>query len=406
MTVVRTLRGLTVRTVALDEPVDLAAFAGDDGLLYEHEGAGLAGRGVAMRISGRVGELPERVTRALHSIHSHADVGLPGCGPVAMGALPFDPDAEGSLVIPATVVGRAADGTSWKTTVAGWPEEVAPTPVERRPPDRFTLEAVRSHEEWCDIAARAVEEVRSGRLDKVVLAREVRVEANRPILPVDVLGRLRALYPSCRLFSVEGFVGASPEILISRSGTAVRSHPLAGTIPRSGDPAVDARMAEALLGSAKERWEHQLVVDEVAAALMPHCEVLEVPEGPSIVPLRNVSHLGTAIMGRLRADGLDALALAALLHPTPAVGGAPTAEALALLAELEGLDRGRYAGAVGWVDGNGDGEFAVGIRSAELDGTTARLFAGVGIVADSDPAAELAETQLKLQALLAAVVRP
>ncbi|HVF73901.1 MAG TPA: isochorismate synthase [Acidimicrobiales bacterium] len=406
MTVARTLRGLTVRTVALDRPVDLAAFAGDDGLLYEHDGAGLAGRGVAMRISGRLAELPERVTRALHSISSHDDVGLPGCGPVAMGALPFDPDAEGSMVIPATVVGRAADGTSWMTTVAGWPEETAPMPVERRPPDRFTLDAVRSHEDWCEAVARAVEVIRSGRLDKVVLAREVRVEANRPILPVDVLGRLRTLYPSCRLFSVEGFVGASPEILISRCETTVRSHPLAGTIPRSGNPAADDALAEALLGSQKDRWEHRLVVEEVAAALTPHCEVLEVPEGPSIVPLRNVSHLGTAIVGRLHPDGPDALTLAALLHPTPAVGGTPTREALSLIAELEGLDRGRYAGAVGWVDGNGDGEFAVGIRSAELDGSSARLFAGVGVVADSDPAAELAETQLKLQALLAAVVRP
>jgi menaquinone-specific isochorismate synthase len=239
-----------------------------------------------------------------------------------------------------------------------------------------------------------------------VLAREVRVEANRPILPVDALARLRALYPSCRLFSMEGFVGASPEVLISRNEMRISSHPLAGTIPRSGDPAVDARLAEALLASAKDRWEHRLVVEEVAAALAPHCEVLEVPEGPSIVPLRNVSHLGTAIVGRLRAGGPDALALAALLHPTPAVGGTPTGEALALIAELEGLDRGRYAGAVGWVDADGDGEFAVGVRSAELDGTAARLFAGVGIVGDSDPAAELAETQLKLQALLAAVVRP
>ena len=380
-------------TVPVDGAVDLGAFAGDDGFLYEHEGAGLAGRGVALRITGPVGELAERAVESLTD------------GMVAMGALPFDPDEVGSLVVPQVLLRRYPDGSATLTTLG---EAEPPAPVERRPPDRFTLDAVRSHEDWCEVVAEAVRVVRSGRLDKVVLAREVRVEANRPILPVDVLGRLRALYPSCRLFSMEGFVGASPEILVSRCGTAVRSHPLAGTIPRSGEPAVDARLAEALLSSEKERWEHRLVVDEVAARLSPHCEVLEVPEGPSIVPLRNVSHLGTDIVGRLRADGRapSAMALAAALHPTPAVGGTPTAEALAVIAELEGLDRGRYAGPVGWVDADGDGEFAVGIRSAELDGTRARLFAGVGIVADSDPAAELAETQLKLQALLAAMVRP
>ena len=391
---------LTARTVPLDGPLpDLLEVAGDDGLLFELEGAGLAGRGVALRVH------PHQAGEALAAIDTDDGVGLPGCGPVAMGALPFDGADDGTLVVPQTVVGRSGDGTSWMTTVgsAGPTDDGA---AATSPPDRFSLAASRPHREWCDTVRAAVAEVRRGRLRKVVLAREVVVEANRPIRPVHVVARLRALYPSCMLFSAGGFVGASPELLVSRFATAVRSHPLAGTIPRSGDPGVDERMAADLLASPKERDEHDMVVRGVVAGLEPLCEELAVPASPSIVPLRNVSHLGTAIAGRLVEPAPSALVLALTLHPTPAVAGTPQAEAMAYIAAVEGMDRGRYAGPVGWVDAKGDGEWAVGIRSAELSGTRARLFAGVGVVEDSSPEAELAETQLKLQALLAAVVRP
>jgi menaquinone-specific isochorismate synthase len=393
--------GLTARTVAVPSAgVDLLAFAGDDGVLFERDGCGLAGRGVALR-------LPAATARdTLAAITVEDEVGRPGTGPVAFGALPFAPDAEGELVVPAVVTGRAADGTAWVTTVGDAAPPAPPPPARRHPPDDFRLTAARPHDEWLAVIADAVAAIRSGRLRKVVLAREVVVEANRPILPVDVVGRLRALYPSCMLFSVGGFVGASPELLVARRGDAVRSNPMAGTIPRSGDPDVDARLAAGLLASGKDRREHAMVVDAVDAALRPHCEVLHVPAEPSIVPLRNVSHLGTLLTGRLRAEAPSALDLALLLHPTPAVAGTPTADALAYIADAEGLDRGRFAGPVGWLDARGDGEWAVGVRSAELDGRRARLFAGVGVVADSVPDTELAETQLKLQALLAAVVRP
>jgi menaquinone-specific isochorismate synthase len=168
-------------------------------------------------------------------------------------------------------------------------------------------------------------------------------------------------------------------------------------------------LAAGLLASAKERAEHRFVVDDVASGLAPLCQRLDVPDQPSIVPLRNVSHLGTQVSGQLAGPPTawpTALDLAATLHPTAAVGGTPRAAALDWLARREGFDRGPYAGPVGWVDARGDGEWMVGIRSALVQGTTARLYAGVGIVADSDPVAELAETQLKLQALLAALVRP
>jgi isochorismate synthase len=205
-------------------------------------------------------------------------------------------------------------------------------------------------------------------------------------------------------------MGASPELLIRRAGLDVESHPLAGTAARSGDPEVDRRVEAALLASDKERAEHRAVVDAITDGLSPVVAVLNVPDAPSIMELRNVSHLGTRITGQLATGAggevLNALELLALIHPTPAVAGTPADLALDYLAKAEELDRDRYAGAVGWIDGHGDGEWYLGIRCAIVEDRTARLFAGVGIVADSDPHAELAETQLKLQAFLAAAVRP
>jgi menaquinone-specific isochorismate synthase len=273
-------------------------------------------------------------------------------------------------------------------------------------PNSFTLTPSLSHEEWCELVAAAVDAIDRGGLEKIVLARDVVVDADRPLVVPAILARLRALYPSCTTFSMDGFVGASPELLVSRLGHTIASHPLAGTIPHRGDPQADERAAAALLESPKEIAEHQLVVDAVAAELRPLCCQLSVPLRPSIVSRRNVSHLGTLVAGRLETPAPGALELARRLHPTPAVGGTPTRAALDWLARHERLERGRYAGPVGWVDGNGDGLFSVGIRSAEVSGERARLFAGVGIVEGSEPERELAETQLKLQALLAAIVRP
>ena len=415
MTSTATTTGLVARTVALPasaEPDLLAIGGGPGGFLWHTEDLALAGRGVALRIVGPA-DRAERLAELLATIPADDQVGGPGCGPVVLGALPFDDRPATRLVIPASVVGRAADGRSWLTTVAR--SGVAPTTLGLAelsalpaiaPPDRFSLVSVRSHAEWSKLVEEAVGVVRAGRLAKVVLAREVLVEANRPFVPADVLRRLHALYPSCMLFSAEGFLGASPELLVSRRGRQVHSQPLAGTVARSGDPRADQRLTEAMMSSAKEREEHRLVVDEVAARLRPICDRLDVPDSPSIVPLRNVSHLGTPIAGWLTSPAPTALELVARLHPTPAVAGSPTGAAAAYLKVVEGFDRGHYGGPVGWMDARGDGDWALGIRCAEVVADTARLFAGVGVVADSDPDAELAETQLKLQALLAALVRP
>jgi menaquinone-specific isochorismate synthase len=408
-----TTTGLVARTVALPagRNPDLLAIGGGPGaFLWHTEDLALAGRGVALRVEGPA----EQMAEVLGTIATNDDVGGPGCGPVLLGALPFDDRPATRLVIPASVVGRAADGRTWLTTVA--PSGVTPAALDGldelsalpaiAPPDRFSLVSARSHADWSQLVEEAVTAVRAGQLAKVVLAREVLVEANRPFVPADILRRLHALYPSCMLFAADGFLGASPELLISRRGREVRSQPLAGTVARSGDPRADDRLTRAMMTSTKEREEHRLVVDQVAAGLRPVCERLDVPESPSIVPLRNVSHLGTPIAGRLTSPPPPALELVARLHPTPAIAGSPTGAAASYLKAVEGFDRGHYGGPVGWMDANGDGDWAVGIRCAEVAAHTARLFAGVGVVADSNPDAELAETQLKLQALLAAVVRP
>jgi menaquinone-specific isochorismate synthase len=409
---------LVARTTALTDPPDLLAVAGDRGLLWRDERGGLAGAGVAARL-----ELPNgladsdsvrRVAAALESIETVDEVGLPGCGPVAVGALPFDPAAPGHLVVPRRIVGRSGQH-GWETVITeegggSFEPELVGAPAPGEPPDQFTLVSSIPHDEWKEMVATAVGELSEGDLRKVVLARRIDISANRPFVVSDVLERLAALYPSCMIFSVDGFLGASPELLISRVGDRVDSHPLAGTVARSGDAHGDEALVTRLMSSAKARHEHQVVVDVLTEALSSVCEDLTVPEGPSIVGLRNVSHLGTHIRGRLsaaRAEGRpSALELVALVHPTPAVGGTPTDTAVRYLQKVEGFERRFYAGPVGWMDYRGDGAWAIGIRCAEVEGSSARLYAGNGIVAGSDPAEELAETQLKLQALLAALVRP
>lgn len=412
---------LVARTVRLDTEIDLLELAGDDGVLFEKGRRGLAGRGVALTIDVPRAD-PKRaadvVGDALAAIESDDAVGLPGCGPVAFGALPFSPTAPGQLIVPTLVAGRADDGTRWVTTVT----EHGTDPAEalhralgagagrdgslRVEALDFSVRSSRSPTDWCSAVAAARDEIRAGRARKVVLAREIVVTTSAPLSRHTVLGRLRAAYPGCFVYSIGGLVGASPELLVARSGDIVRSHPMAGTAARSGDPSTDARLAAALLSSAKDQEEHRITIDMVHDTLLPWCSYLDEEAEPSIVAVANVQHLATMVEGRLSSPPASVMELMTALHPTPAVCGHPRDESLALISEHEGLDRGPYAGPVGWVDASGNGEWAVGIRCAAIDGTTARLYAGVGVVADSDPLAELAETQAKLQALLGAIIRP
>jgi menaquinone-specific isochorismate synthase len=250
--------------------------------------------------------------------------------------------------------------------------------------------------------------VRDGRLTKAVIAREISVTSDEPIDIHAVLVRLRLSFGSSYRYSIDGFVGAMPELLVAVEGDTVRAHPFAGTTPRTGDPDTDRRAAAELLASAKNQTEHRVVIDMIHDTLLPWCSYLDWEPEPSIVAVANVQHLGTHMEGHLSDPRPNVLELVRALAPTPAVGGFPRDEALALIERVEGFERGRYAGSVGWVDATGDGTWAVALRCAEFspDRLSARLVAGGGIVADSEPLAELAETQAKFQAMLSAIVRP
>lgn len=405
---------LVARTRRLDPDVDLVGAAGADGPVWVRGRVGIAGRGQVLRVMVPPGD-PAAAAAAVHevlgAIEVDDEVGMPGTGPVALGALPFDPACPGWLTIPRQLVGRTEDGTRWVTTIGPRDAPIADVDLERvidagPAPTRFSITSPRSAEAWMDSVAAVRDELRSGTARKVVLARELLIEADAPIRRDDVLTLLRDAYPSCMLFAHDGFVGATPELLVARSGDRVRSHPMAGTAPRSSDPSTDARLAANLLASAKDQIEHRYTIDMVHDTLLPWCSYLDEEAEPSIVAMANVQHLATLVEGQLSSPAASVIELMRALHPTPAVNGSPRDVALELIAEHEGIDRGRYAGPVGWVDGDGNGEWAVGIRSAELDGPRARVFAGVGVVADSDPRAELAETRAKFQALLGALIRP
>jgi len=416
---------LVARTRRLDDEreVDLIDVAGETGTLWARGSVGFAGRGEVARVGVPAGDpaaAARAVQAALDTIEVDDEVGHPGCGPVALGALPFDPDTPGEVVVPRVLVGQAEDGTRWLTTIhpVGHAEADRPAlavldellaPPDQRPgpdPRSFTVTSTRPAEDWCRSVVAAREELRTGVARKVVLARELLIEVEQPLRRQDVLRQLRRSYPTCMVFADGGFVGASPELLVARTGDRVRSHPMAGTAPRSADPVVDARLAADLSASAKDQIEHRYTIDMVHETLLPWCSYLDEEAEPSIVAMANVQHLATLVEGQLSSPPASVVELMRALHPTPAVNGSPRREALALISRHEGIDRGRYAGPVGWVDRHGNGAWAVGIRSAEIDGCRARVFAGVGVVADSDPEAELAETRAKFQALLGAIVRP
>jgi isochorismate synthase len=261
---------------------------------------------------------------------------------------------------------------------------------------------------WQEVVGGVAGELRDGtlELEKVVLARECLVEAAAPFDPVPVLDRLRAAYPSCFVFAVTRgercFLGATPEQLVRLREGAVQAMSLAGSIARGATPEEDERLGEQLLSSAKDRAEHAVVVRAMSEGLAGACTAVAVPAEPVLLKVRNVQHLRTTVNGHARS-GTTILDLVERLHPTPAVGGYPRKQALQLIREREGLDRGWYAGPLGWVNARGDGEFAVALRSALLHGAQARVFAGCGIVGDSDPAAEYAESCLKLRPLLTAL---
>jgi menaquinone-specific isochorismate synthase len=350
--------------------------------------------------SGEVARIPAAdVDGLLESVVVDDEVGVPGTGAIAHGALAFDPAAGGELVVPARVFGTTGDGRAWRTEIG--PATVTSVATQA-PPTRFDVRAVDTRDGWRAAVETILAAIAAGAVDKVVLAREVVVEADEDFSVAAVLARLQAQQPGCYVYAAGDLVGASPELLVRRRGTVAESRPMAGTVARdAGDDAV-AALAE----SVKDAHEHQFVVDAIVDALREQCETLDVAATPEIARFSSVAHLVTPIRAVLREPAPSALDLARALHPTPAVGGTPRAESLELISRLELRDRGRYAGPVGWVDAAGDGEWAIALRGGEIHGRTAVLRAGAGIVAGSDPEAEWAETEAKLDPMLRALVRP
>ncbi len=400
---------LTSRTRPLPGGIDhLLSRLGPDGFAWLRDGCGFVTAGVAARIpvgpgAGRFERAAADLSGFFAAIEVDDAVDLPGTGPVAVGALPFSDSAAGELVVPALVVGRDAGGTAWVTETEPAAAAASPAAAPGVNGLSFSAKEHPDKEEWTSNVRRVLGAIGAGHVRKVVLAREVVLEADKPFDRQKLLERLGHSHPTCFTYAAGGFVGASPELLVRRRGDEVESCPMAGTVARGSTPPEDDALVDALSHSAKEAEEHSLLVEAVVDALAPLCA--EGPEAAAaeVVRLPTVSHLATRVRGRLAAPAPSVLSLAGKLHPTPAVGGLPRPAALAAIATLEGFDRGLYAGPVGWVDASGEGEWAVALRGAELDGSRARLVAGAGIVAGSDPDAEWDETEAKLQAMLSAV---
>lgn len=401
----------------------------------DREGMSVCGLGSAHELVARgpdrfktlAGQWRQLVRRAL----ADEPVGPPGAGLAAIGGFAFASDGGmaqkwhafpgASLTVPEVCLARRA-GETWLTLNLLVSPDDTVEDLSRRlsrrveqldartlplldpdPVGRFSVSSPMPPAHYEEAVARAVQRIRDGELEKIVLAREVEVQAPAAHDPAAILGVLREGFPSCYVYAVgrgeDTFIGASPELLVRQDGLRATTVALAGSTGRSADPAVDDHLGERLLRSDKDRHENAIVARRIARALAPHSVWVTVAPEPTVIRVANIQHLAAPIRAQL-AVPISVVELAGVLHPTPAVGGEPWKTAEPLIPALEGFDRGWYAGPVGWCDQTGDGEFCVALRCALLRGDTATCYAGCGIVADSDPASELAETEVKLQALL------
>jgi isochorismate synthase len=394
----------------------------------------LAALGVAHEATSRGPGRFKDVARECLGGETIADepLGLPaGAGAVWVGGFAFDPDggrssawsslAPASLVLPELSICRSGSAAfltvntvvrpgddpdakvgALEARLSGLRQEPLPL-LDPHPTSRIEISSARPPGEFEQMIAAATTRIRAGEMSKIVLAREVLVSAGAAHDPAAVFGAMREQFPSCFCFCCgtpeAAFIGASPELLLRRSGASVSTVALAGSTRRSSDPAVDDHLGEQLLRSDKDRREHAIVAERIARSLRRHAVWVEAAPEPEIVKVANIQHLATPIVAQL-SEPRSAVELAGMLHPTPAVGGEPWPGTATAIAELEQMDRGWYAGPVGWMDATEDGEFCVALRSALLRDREAHLYAGVGVVAGSDPAAELAETEIKLGALL------
>jgi menaquinone-specific isochorismate synthase len=411
------VQNLHVRTVDIpDIPNLLSLLPAAGGLSWvqgkpgDHEGRVAWGEVERVTFEG-----PERFSRAQRWWTAQC-AGSQGGEPIAFASFAFERQPGNSVVvIPEITVERSNAKTT--LTVISYSEiseqqitdavqsALAPRNTTHGFPNVEWSEGTRPVAEWQSAVDAAVGRINSGELDKVVLARDIVATVDQPLHVGALLMRLNESFPECWTFSVDGLIGATPEMLVRRHHETVTSRVLAGTMRRSRDTDRDGQLAAELLGSDKDQEEHRYAVDSVAAALASHCIDLNVPDEPFVLRLANVQHLATDVTGEL-VDFAPVLALAASLHPTAAVCGTPTERAIQVIRELEGMDRGRYSGPVGWFSATGDGEFGIALRCASIENaerTKLRLYAGCGIVAGSTGEAEVAESEAKFSAMRSAL---
>lgn len=401
---------IPITTTRLGEHLPLLELLPDtQPLAWVRSGEGLVGWGIyaTTTVSG-----PHRFADARHWWQKQLEkfavtntVHGSGTGPVLFASFSFAPDDVSVLVIPQVVVGTKS-GKSWITWIGSDPQ-----PVLKTAPDHLSNGEMIWHElpeaddAWKSRVATAVARIQNGELDKVVLARDITISSNKSIDPRVLLQKLADEYPTTWKYSISGLVGATPELLLRLSRGMVTSRVLAGTISKTGDDAKDLALAASLARSSKDLAEHEYAVRSVADAIEPFCSSTNVPDSPYVLHLSNVMHLATDVTGALveTLSHIDAFTILEQLHPSAAVCGTPRPAAAALIQEIEGMSRGRYAGPVGWIDAAGDGELGIALRCGQINGDSIRIFAGCGIVDGSDPEVELAETYAKFTPMRSAL---
>lgn len=397
-------------TGELSAPLALVDHLPPAPMTFIRGGQGIIGWGVAKRLEAtgpdRIAELAKKWRELVADAKIDDSVNLPGTGLVGFGSFAFADEsaAKSVLIVPRLILG-SRDGRVWLTEVQSSDSEADQVEAVNFWSQPATLGAnlplvfangSQSPEAFKNAVQLAVSAIAAGEVEKVVLARDInaKIDASFDLRPV--LKSLAEKYPTCWVYSVDGMFGASPELLVRVAHGQVSARVLAGTAGRGTDPAIDAAISAALATSEKNTTEHAFAVDSLVNSLAPFCIHVDADPKPFSLALPNLWHLASDVHGVLRNDA-SVLDLAAALHPTAAVAGTPRLEAQRLLAKLEGFDRGRYAGPVGWIGADGDGEWAIALRGAQIEGDSIRAFAGGGIVAGSEPEAELAETELKFQ---------
>ncbi|MDP1720610.1 MAG: isochorismate synthase [Candidatus Nanopelagicaceae bacterium] len=399
-----------VTTARLGEHLPLLELLPDaDPVTWVRRGEGLVGWGVhaSTTVSG-----PQRFRQAREWWHQELEklavtdsVHLSGTGPILFASFSFSPADESVLTMPKVVVGTRA-GQSWITWIGDGPQPELLDAADSVVPGNYSWRnGTISVDEWQGQVAKAIDSIQSKTIDKVVLARDLNGATTNRIDPRSILRNLALEYPATWCFSIAGLVGATPELLLRLNRAMVTSRVLAGTISRTGDDEKDLALAASLARSSKDLEEHMYAVRSVAESLAPFCTSTNVPDSPFVLHLANVMHLATDVTGAISEfpQHVDTFSILEKLHPSAAVCGTPTEMATKVIADLEGMPRGRYAGPVGWIDARGDGELGIALRCGQISENEIRLFAGCGIVAGSDPRRELAESQAKFAPMMSAL---